>query len=45
MPGPQDPTIAYLVYRGVLVGIVIILLLTTVYLVIQLLLGISEWAT
>jgi hypothetical protein len=41
--GPQDPTIAYRVHRGVLIGIVIILLLATGYLVIQLLPGVQEW--
>ncbi len=35
MRGPQEPTIAYLVYRGLLIIIVSILLLATGYLITQ----------
>jgi hypothetical protein len=42
-PGPQDPTIAYLVHRSALVGIVITIALSTGYLVFRGAPGIQEW--
>jgi hypothetical protein len=42
-PGPHDPTIAYLVHRGVLIGIVLAIALSTGYLVFRGAPDMQEW--
>ena len=44
-PGPHDPTIAYLVHRGVLIVIVIVITISTGYLVFRGAPDIQEWVT
>jgi hypothetical protein len=41
--GPQDPTVAYLVHRAALIGIVITVALSTSYLVFRGALDIRQW--
>lgn len=41
--GPQDPTLAYLVHRGALIGIVIAIAISTGYLVFRGAPGMQEW--
>lgn len=43
MPGTQDPTIAYLVHRGVLVGVMLMILISFGYLLFQWAPEILEW--
>lgn len=42
-PGPQDPTIDYLVHRGALIGLVLVIVLCTGYLVFQVAPGLQQW--
>jgi hypothetical protein len=43
VPGPQDPTTAYLVHRGLLAGMVLSFLLATGYLIFHMLPDIQHW--
>lgn len=43
--GPQEPTIAYLVHRAVLIGIVITIALSTSYVVFRGAPGLREWVS
>ena len=42
-PGPQHPTISYLVHRGVLIGIVLTITLSTGYLVLSAAADLQLW--
>lgn len=44
-PGPQDPTIAYRAHRGVLIGIVLTITVSTGYLVFREAPVLQQWVT